>query len=125
MTGVQTCALPICRLKTQLDVAKADRDQAVIRFRQAVTVAVREVSDALVQLDKLGEQQQIAASRLKTTQQAVSNARLLFRSGLANYLEVISAQGNSLQAELTQVEIRRQRLTATVDLYRSLGGGYQ
>ncbi len=113
------------RLKTQLDVAKADRDQAVIRFRQAVTVAVREVSDALVQLDKLGEQQQIAASRLKTTQQAVSNARLLFRSGLANYLEVISAQGNSLQAELTQVEIRRQRLTATVDLYRSLGGGYQ
>lgn len=113
------------RLKTQLEVSKIERDQAVISFRQAVTNAVREVSDALVQLEKLQEQQEIAASRLQTTQQAVNNARLLFRSGLANYLEVISAQGNSLQAELTQVDIRRQRLTAMVDLYRSLGGGYQ
>jgi len=113
------------RLKTQLEVAKVDRDQAVILFRQSVTNAVREVSNALVQLDKLHTQQDIAATRLQTTQQAVNNARLLFRSGLANYLEVISAQGNSLQAELTQVDIRRQRLTAMVDLYRSLGGGYQ
>lgn len=113
------------RLRTQLEVSKVEREQAVISFRQAVTTAVREVSDALIQLEKLQEQQEIAASRLQTTQQAVGNARLLFRSGLANYLEVISAQSNSLQAELTQVDIRRQRLTAMVDLYRSLGGGYQ
>ncbi|MGN7721918.1 efflux transporter outer membrane subunit [Chitinophaga sp. 22620] len=113
------------RLKTNLEVAKVERDQAVIRFRQSVTVAVQEVSDALIQLDKLQGQQDIAGARLQTTQQAVSNARLLFRSGLANYLEVINAQGSSLQAELTQVDIRRQRLTAMVDLYRSLGGGFQ
>lgn len=113
------------RLKTQVEVAKVERDQAVIQFRQSVTNAVREVSDALVQLDKLGQQQTIATSRLETTQQAVFNARLLFRSGLANYLEVISAQSSSLQAELAQADIRRQRLTAMVELYRSLGGGYQ
>lgn len=113
------------RLKTQLEVARNERDQAAIRFRQSVTVAVREVTDALVQLDKLQEQQTIAGSRLTTTREAVSNARLLFRSGLANYLEVINAQGSSLQAELTQADIKRQRLTAMVDLYRSLGGGYQ
>lgn len=113
------------RLKTQLEIAKNDRDQAAIRFKQSVTVAVREVTDALVQLEKLQQQQTIAGSRLQTTQEAVNNARLLFRSGLANYLEVISAQGSSLQAELTQADIKRQRLTAMVDLYRSLGGGYQ
>lgn len=113
------------RLKTQLEVAKVERDQAVILFRQSVTNAVREVSDALVQLDKLEEQETIADSRLQTTQQAVANARLLFRSGLANYLEVIAVQTSSLQAELAQADIRRQRLTAMVDLYRSLGGGYQ
>ncbi|RPE09014.1 efflux transporter outer membrane subunit [Chitinophaga lutea] len=113
------------RLKTQLEVAKVERDQAVILFRQSVTNAVREVSDALVQLDKLQEQQTIATSRLETTQKAVFNARLLFRSGLANYLEVISAQTSSLQAELAQADIRRQRLSAMVELYRSLGGGYQ
>lgn len=111
------------RLKTQLEVSKVTRDQAVIAFRQSVYTAVREVSDALVQLDKLDEQQGIAGARLETTQQAVNNARLLFRSGLANYLEVVSAQGNILQAELTLVDLRRQRLTAMVELYRSLGGG--
>ncbi len=113
------------RLKTQVEIAKNDRDQAAIRFKQSVTVAVREVTDALVQLDKLRQQQTIAGARFATTQQAVVNARLLFRSGLANYLEVINAQGSSLQAELTQADIKRQRLTAMVDLYRSLGGGYQ
>ncbi|WP_346318150.1 efflux transporter outer membrane subunit [Chitinophaga sp. YIM B06452] len=113
------------RLKTNLEVAKVERDQAVIEFRRSVTVAVQEVSNALIQLDKLQGQQSIAGARLQTTQQAVSNARLLFRSGLANYLEVINAQGSSLQAELTQADIRRQRLTAMVDLYRSLGGGFQ
>ncbi len=113
------------RLKTQVEVAKVERDQAVILFRQSVTNAVREVSDALVQLDKLQEQQTIATSRLETTQKAVFNARLLFRSGLANYLEVIAAQTSSLQAELAQADIRRQRLSAMVELYRSLGGGYQ
>ncbi|MGN6509243.1 MAG: efflux transporter outer membrane subunit [Chitinophaga sp.] len=113
------------RLKTNLEVARVERDQAVILFRQSVTVAVQEVSNALIQLDKLEDQQTIARERLQTTQQAVSNARLLFRSGLANYLEVINAQGSSLQAELTQADVRRQRLTAMVDLYRSLGGGYQ
>ncbi|MGX5820607.1 efflux transporter outer membrane subunit [Chitinophaga lutea] len=113
------------RLRTQYEVAKVEHDQAVILFKQSVTNAVREVSDALIQLDKLATRQQIADQRLQTTQQAVSNARLLFRSGMANYLEVIAAQGSSLQAELDQADIRRQRLTAMVDLYRSLGGGYQ
>lgn len=113
------------RLRTQLEIAQNDRDQAAIRFRQSVTVAVGEVTDALVQLDKLQQQQAISGTRLETTRQAVNNARLLFRSGLANYLEVINAQGTSLQAELTQADIKRQRLTAMVSLYRSLGGGYQ
>jgi outer membrane protein TolC len=44
---------------------------------------------------------------------------------MANYLEVITAQSKSLQAGLTQADITRQQLSASVELYRSLGGGYQ
>ena len=42
-----------------------------------------------------------------------------------NYLEVITAQGNALQAELDLAAIRREQLGAMVELYRSLGGGWK
>ncbi|MFY0255415.1 efflux transporter outer membrane subunit [Chitinophaga sp. 30R24] len=112
-------------LKTQLEVAKIQREQAVIQFRQVALNAVGEVSDALVKLDKVKVQQEIAARKVGTSHLAVAQAQLLFRSGMANYLEVITAQSNALQAELSQADIDRQRLSAMVDLYRSLGGGWK
>jgi len=113
------------RLQTQLEVARVQREQAVIRFRQSVLNAVGEVANALVRLEKLEGQQRIAAQRVQTLQQAVNNAGMLFRSGLADYLEVITAQSNALQAELVLADIRRQRLSAMVELYRALGGGWK
>lgn len=111
-------------LKTQVEVAMAERDEQVIRFRQSVTVAVHEVTGALVKIDKLVRQEEVAASRAQTLRQAVNNSRLLFQSGMANYLEVISAQSRVLQAELEAASIRRSQLTARVELYQSLGGGW-
>lgn len=113
------------QLKTQLEVAKINRDEAVISFRQVTLNAVGEVSNALVKLDKLKAQQQIATDQVNTLTLATSQAQLLFRSGMANYLEVITAQSNSLNAALTQADITRQQLSATVELYRSLGGGWK
>lgn len=112
-------------LKTQLEVAKIQREEAVIRFRQSALTAVGEVTDALIKLDKLKTQQQIADSQVSTLHVAVQQAQMLFRSGMANYLEVITAQSRALQAELSQVDIDRQQLSAMVDLYRSLGGGWK
>lgn len=113
------------QLKTQLEVAKVQREEAVIRFRQLALQAVGEVSNSLVRLDKLKSQQEIASNQVSTLQTATRHAQLLFRSGMATYLEVITAQGRSLQAELTQADITRQQLSAGVELYRSLGGGWQ
>lgn len=110
-------------LRTQYEVAKIQREESVLRFRQGVLEAVGEISDALVRLDKLKEQQQIASDRVTVQKNAIQNARLLFTSGLANYLEVITAQSNIFRAELDLALIKRQQLDATVDLYRSLGGG--
>ncbi len=113
------------QLRTQLKVAHIGHEQAVIEFRQAVTYGVREVSDALSQAEKLKEQEQVAAPRVATLQEAIANARLLFASGLANYLEVIKAQGNALQAELTLAEVKQLRLRATVKVYPALASGWQ
>ncbi|XZF14914.1 efflux transporter outer membrane subunit [Chitinophagaceae bacterium MMS25-I14] len=113
------------QLRTQYQLAKTDREKAVIQFRQAVLVAVGEVSDALVKLEQLKEQEAIVATRVQTLQSAIGNANLLFKNGMANYLEVITAQGNTLQSELELASIKRQQLSAVTDLYRSLGGGWQ
>jgi NodT family efflux transporter outer membrane factor (OMF) lipoprotein len=113
------------QLKTQLEVAKIQREEAVIRFRQLALDAIGDVSNALIKLDKLKAQQQIATNQVNTLLLATQQAQMLFRSGMANYLEVITAQGKSLQAGLTQADITRQQLSASVELYRSLGGGYQ
>lgn len=123
-----TVAQPVFRrreLKTQYEIAKMEREQAVMRFRQSVLRAVTEVSNALVQAEKLKEQHAIASAQVDTLQHAVTNAKLLFRSDMANYLEVITAQGDALQSELNLAAIRRQELGAMVELYRSLGGGWK
>ncbi len=112
-------------LRTQYEVAKVDREKTVLQFRQSVLNAVGEVSDALVRIEKLKQQQDIAANRVKTLQQATTNASLLFKNGLANYLEVITAQSNVLQGELELASIKRDELSAVSDLYRSLGGGWR
>jgi len=123
-----TIAEPIFKrrqLKTQYEIAKLQRDQAVIQFRQSVLQAVGEVSDALVEVDKLKQQEDIATAQVDTLHRAIFSARLLFKSDLANYLEVITAQASALQAELNLASIQRQQLSAIVELYRSLGGGWK
>jgi multidrug efflux system outer membrane protein len=112
-------------LRTQYEEAKIAREQAVIAFRQSVLNAVGEVSDALVSYQRLIEQEHIAGTRLETLRQAIAHAQLLFRSGLANYLEVITAQGNFLASELDYASIQRQQLSSRVELYRALGGGWK
>jgi len=111
-------------LKTQFEVAKVEREKAVLQFRQSVLNAVGEVSDELIKQEKLKQQYTIASSRVQTLQKAVKNANLLFRNGMANYLEVITAQGNLLQSELDMATLKAARLNSMIELYRSLGGGW-
>lgn len=123
-----TVMQPIFRrgqLKTNYEVAKLEREQAVLIFRQQVLVAVGEVSDALVQIEKLKSQEEIARSQVDTLKIAAINSRRLFSSDLANYLEVLTAQGNALQAELALATIHKRQLDALIELYRALGGGWK
>ncbi|PWS28660.1 RND transporter [Pedobacter yonginense] len=112
------------QLKANYELAKIDREKTVIQFRQSVLNAVGEVSDELTKVEKLKTQYSIAEKRAQTLQLASRNASLLFKSGMANYLEVITAQGNLLQSELELTSIKTEQLTAVVNLYRSLGGGW-
>lgn len=113
------------QLKTQYEVAMVDREKTVLQFRQSVLVAVGEVSDELIKIEKLKQQYAIADHRVVVVQSSLKNANLLFKSGMANYLEVINAQSNALQSELDRATIKTAQLDAGVELYRALGGGWK
>jgi multidrug efflux system outer membrane protein len=113
------------RVRTQYNIAVVEREKAVINFRQSVLVAVGEVADALVAVEKLQQQETFLQERVKTLQQAIKNANLLFKNGMAEYLEVLSAQASLLQSELELADIKRAQLSANTELYRALGGGWR
>lgn len=113
------------QLSTQYKVAQVDREKVVLQFRQTVLNAVGEVSGSLTAIEQLKKQHEIAAKRVNTLQIATGNANLLFKNGLATYLEVITAQSNVLQSELALAAVKRDELNAVSSLYRALGGGWQ
>ncbi|MBZ5856622.1 efflux transporter outer membrane subunit [Flavihumibacter profundi] len=112
-------------LKTAHEIAKIEREKAVIQFRQSVLFAVEEISNALISVEKLKTQSEVATARAETLQNVTRNAMLLFKSGMANYLDVITAQATALQSQLDVLDTKRQLLNANVELYRSLGGGWK
>ncbi|NCI50952.1 TolC family protein [Sediminibacterium roseum] len=113
------------KLKTQYQVSAIEREKTIIAFRQSVLNAAGEVSNALVKVEKTKEQQKIAQEKVLILQQGIGNAKMLFANGMANYLEVITAQGNVLQGELSLAQLQKEQSDAVIELYRSLGGGWK
>jgi multidrug efflux system outer membrane protein len=111
-------------LKTQFELEKIARDQAVLVFRQTVINAVEEVSNEQSRLLNLKNEYDVAQKRVAILELAVKNSDLLFKSGMANYLEVITAQSNLLQGELDLTSLKLAQLNASVALYSALGGGW-
>ena len=123
-----TIAQPILQsrqLKTRYEQAKIASEQAELNFKQSVLVAFGEVSDALVQIDKLEEQETIAIGLVEKADVVVTNSLKLYQFGEATYLDVILAQSNKLQAELDLATVKTLRLNAITALYRAVGGGWQ
>lgn len=113
------------QLKAQYEQSKIKRDQAELTFRKTLLVAVGEVSNALVQVDKTRQQELLAARRVVSLGKAVRNSRLLFQSGMATYLDVITAESSLLSSELELADVQRSHLAAMADLYRAVGGGWR
>jgi multidrug efflux system outer membrane protein len=113
------------QLRTQYQVSLVNREVSVLQFRSSVLNALGEVSDELVKIEKLQQQYVIAEKRVTVVRSGLKNANLLFKSGMANYLEVINAQSNALQSELDLATVKTAQLNANVELYRALGGGWR
>ena len=113
------------QLKTQKEVALANQEVSLLAYKKSILNASKEVSDALARYKAADEKIPLKQKEAELYEQSVEYSQELLNYGMANYLEVITAQGNSLQAELNLASVKRQRLSSIVDLYRALGGGWK
>ncbi|MBS1575977.1 MAG: TolC family protein [Bacteroidetes bacterium] len=110
-------------LKTAYEIAQLEQQKAAVEFKQSVLIAVGEVSDALARSKYADERLVLVQEKMTALSKATNDAMLLYRSSMATYLEVITAQNNALQNELDAINIKKEKLNAVTDLYRALGGG--
>lgn len=113
------------QLKTQYEQSKIIQEQAELTFKQSVLAAFGEVSNILAAIESANEQELTNQSLVTRSGQAVVTSNKLFQQDMATYLDVIVAQNNKLQAELSLAQVKAQKLSAVVNLYRSLGGGWK
>ena len=109
--------------KARLKIAQARQEQALLQFRQSLLDAGTEVNNALIQWQTAKERLEIDKKQIVHLRAAVWNTRLLMKHGLTNYLEVLTAQQNLLQAELTEISDKYAEIQGIVHLYHALGGG--
>jgi outer membrane protein TolC len=113
------------RIRIQYEASQARQEQARLEFKFAVLNAAREVSDALYSYRAASQKIELKEREYKAYSLATEYSEELLKSGLANYLEVLRASENALNSRLDVVSAENSRLQAIVDLYVSLGGGWQ
>ena len=111
--------------KARLETAQAELEQAAYRFRQSLLDAGVEVNNALTLWQTAQKRVNLDKKQILNLQAAVWNTQLLMKHGNAEYLEVLTAQKNLLQAELTEAADKYDEIISAVNLYQALGGGYQ
>jgi NodT family efflux transporter outer membrane factor (OMF) lipoprotein len=112
------------RIAGGVQVARATREEAVVAYEQAIQNAFREVEDALVSTQKLGEQLDAQAKTVEAERVRLELSELRYESGVASYSDVLDAQRSLFSAELILAQLGSARLTSIAQLYRALGGGW-
>ncbi|MDB5775624.1 MAG: multidrug transporter [Herbaspirillum sp.] len=111
------------RNRANLTLAQVRKNLAVANYEKTIQTAFREVADALVGRETLNDQVLAQEEFVKATQQRVDLTEMRYKNGIASSLDRLDAQRELFGAQQALIQARQLRLTNTVDLYRSLGGG--
>lgn len=108
----------------QTKATEAQAQAAVAQYRKTVLTAFMEVEDALIAVQKTGEQRIAQEQQVASLQSALTLADFRYQGGRASYLDVLTAQRSLFESELSLARTRRGQLTSVVQLYKALGGGW-
>lgn len=111
-------------LRGQYDQARAAWEQAKLQYQQTALNAFAEVADALVTRQKLAAVREQQARAVAAYREAVRISAERYTAGRAAYYEVLQAQQQLFPAESALAQTQRDQLSAVVQLYKALGGGW-
>lgn len=107
-----------------LAVVNADKKIAVAQYEKAVQSAFTEVANGLAGRGTYDAQIEAQTRFTATTQRRLDLSNLRYKSGVDSYLNVLTAQNDLYQAQLSLITAQLARQTNLVDLYEALGGGW-
>lgn len=114
------------RLRAQKKVALMQQEEAKMAFENSLISAGNEVNTALVKLQTAQGKRQLIEGQIRSLSDAVSATEALYKDNVSrqvNYLNVLTAQTGLLSAQLGQLANQYAIISATIELYQTLGGG--
>ena len=112
------------RRRAATEVALAQYDATVASYRQTVLTSFQEVEDNIAALRILSRELEEQNDAVSSAQRALSVSNERYKSGIDSYLNVITAQATLLNNQRTAVNLQMQQMTASVELIKALGGGW-
>ncbi len=112
------------RLRGQVNLSQAQQEELVQQYMQSVLTSLKEVQDSLGSVSSAQVRQQLLTDAAREAQEAYRIANVRFQSGSQDMLTLLDSQRTQLSAEDARVQAELARFTATIDLYKALGGGW-
>jgi outer membrane protein, multidrug efflux system len=111
-------------IKGQVRQTEAARTAAELAYAAAIQSAFADIDTALVTRTKLVDQLAAEGRLVGASREYLRLAQMQFEGGVAPYMTVLQAQQQLFPAELTEVQLRASLLSATVNIYKAMGGGW-
>lgn len=112
------------RTTANVESAEARKEQSLITYQQTVRQAVVDVANALNAQRTSAAREDALAQQVRANKETVRVANLRFDAGYSTQLDQLDAERQLYAAQLDEVSARQDRLSATVTLYKALGGGW-
>lgn len=112
-------------LKASFYNANAKQIQAAFNYEKTVLNAYIEVANQLANIDNLSKSYELKSKQVDALNQSIAISSDLFQSARADYMEVLLTQRDALESKFELVETKKQLMSASVNIYRSLGGGWK
>ena len=113
------------KLRGQLQLSEHQKEEMVLNYQKTIAGAFRDVSDALIALDKQRAAREQQTLLVAAAQDSTRLARMRYQGGATSYLEVLTTDSDLFSAQLNLVNAQEGEELAMVQLYASLGGGWQ
>jgi multidrug efflux system outer membrane protein len=113
------------RLKSNVRFSQAQRDFLLTDYQKTIQGAFREVSDSLVAYQKIREVREQRELLVGVLRDRSRLSYLRYTGGVATLLDALDADRSLFDAERSLAAARRDELVSVVQLYKSLGGGWQ